>query len=123
MFMQLATQAGKQTNINTIERVAHLSFLAQGQSRTTVAGIAFVKNPTDPVFARQANIAHGPQQVNNGVVGDIPARSRKGFRANQTVGGRCRPERLDVGAAGAATARDSALAPVGALYRTEEVAG
>ena len=40
-----------------------LSLKAQGQCRATLETLAVIKNP--PVFAHQANIAHGPQQVNN----------------------------------------------------------
>ncbi len=39
---------------------------AQGQCRAALETPAPIKNPT-VVFARQANIAHGPQQINNGM--------------------------------------------------------
>jgi hypothetical protein len=39
------------------------AFKAQAQCRATFETIALSKNP--PVFARQANIAQGPQQINN----------------------------------------------------------
>jgi hypothetical protein len=41
-----------------------LALKAQSQSRATLETLAAIKNPPT-VFARQANIAHGPQQVNN----------------------------------------------------------
>ena len=44
--------------------VAYLS--AQGQCRATLETLATIKNGPAG-FAREANIAHGPQQVNNGV--------------------------------------------------------
>jgi hypothetical protein len=37
---------------------------AQAQCRATLETLAAIKNPPT-VFARQANIANGPQQVNN----------------------------------------------------------
>lgn len=41
---------------------------AQSQCRATLETLAAIKvGPA--IFARQANIAHGPQQVNNGVIG------------------------------------------------------
>ena len=45
-----------------------------------------MKNPP-VVFARQANIANGPQQVNNGVsqTGDSPARERNINRADRNL--------------------------------------
>jgi len=42
-----------------------MALKAQGQCRTTLETLAAIKNP--PVlFAKRANIAHGPQHVNNG---------------------------------------------------------
>jgi len=43
-----------------------LMLKAQSQCRTTVETIAEMKNPRPVAFVKQANIAHGPQQVNNG---------------------------------------------------------
>ena len=46
-----------------------LALRAQNQCRATLETLAAIKNPP-VVFAKQANIAHGPQQVNNG--GNVP---------------------------------------------------
>jgi hypothetical protein len=48
-----------------------LAFKAQGQCRSTFETLALMKNP--PVFARNANIANGPQQVNTQTVINGPA--------------------------------------------------
>ena len=51
-----------------VDRYMRLALRAQSQSRATVEALSAIKNP--PVlYARQANIANGPQQVNNGVGG------------------------------------------------------
>ena len=42
-----------------------LALKAQAQSRATAEALAAIKQGP-VVIARQANIAHGPQQVNNG---------------------------------------------------------
>jgi len=42
-----------------------LALKAQSQCRTTLETLAVIKNPAPVAFVRQANIAHGPQQVNN----------------------------------------------------------
>jgi hypothetical protein len=63
------------------DRYLRLALRAQSQSRATVETLAAVKNPP-VVFARQANIAHGPQQVNNG--GAAPTNTRTGAHAGQT---------------------------------------
>jgi len=61
---------------------------AQSQCRATLEALAAIKNPPI-VYARQANIAAGPQQVNNGVPGPVRADARAGNRndANQTIRG------------------------------------
>lgn len=66
MFTQLASTAARMTIVDQIDRFTRLAFKAQSQCRETIQTLALLKNPSPPVFARQANIAHGPQQVNNG---------------------------------------------------------
>lgn len=48
------------------ETYMRLALKAQSQARTTIETLAEVKNPKAVAFVRQANIANGPQQVNNG---------------------------------------------------------
>lgn len=50
--------------LDAAERYMRLALKAQGQCRATLETLAAIKNPPI-VYARQANIAHGPQQVNN----------------------------------------------------------
>jgi hypothetical protein len=42
-----------------------IAFRAQSQYRATLATLAAIKNPARVAFVGQANIANGPQQVNN----------------------------------------------------------
>jgi len=51
--------------LEAADKYLRLALKAQGQCRATLETLAAIKNPP-VVFARQANIAHGPQQVNNG---------------------------------------------------------
>lgn len=44
-----------------------MALKAQAQCRATLETLAEIKNPQPTAFLRQANIAYGPQQVNNGV--------------------------------------------------------
>lgn len=53
-------------HLNAAETYLRLALKAQTQCRATLETLANIKNPPT-VFARQANIAHGPQQVNNGI--------------------------------------------------------
>jgi hypothetical protein len=49
----------------TAEMYMRLALKAQSQCRATIEAIAEMKNPKPIAFVKQANIAHGPQQVNN----------------------------------------------------------
>jgi hypothetical protein len=65
LFNNLArrAQANMAEFLNAAETYFRLAFKAQSQCRATLETLVLIKNP--PVFAKQANIAHGPQQVNN----------------------------------------------------------
>jgi hypothetical protein len=67
IFQDLTQQAYKHMNqLDVAERLLRLAFRAQSQSRATVETLGAMKNPP-MVFARQANLTTGPQQVNNGI--------------------------------------------------------
>ena len=66
LFTHLANLAAKTEYVDNLERYLRLGFKAQAQCRATLGTLAEIKNPPT-LFARQANIAHGPQQVNNTV--------------------------------------------------------
>ncbi len=50
--------------LDATDRYMRLALKAQAQCRATLETLAKIKNPPT-LFAQQANIAHGPQQVNN----------------------------------------------------------
>jgi hypothetical protein len=99
-------------NLDVAERLMRLGLKAQSQSRAALETLAAIKNPPT-VFAKQANIAHGPQQVNNSLalarVGESESAPNKVLEAHG--------ERLDGGTADAAIAGDQALATVGTVHR------
>ena len=67
MFTNLARRADcQQGRLDNIEALLKLAFRAQNQCRMTLETLSNVKNPP-VVYARQANITSGPQQVNNGL--------------------------------------------------------
>ena len=67
MFVNLARRADcQQGRLDNIEALMKLAFRAQNQCRMTLETLSNVKNPP-VVYARQANITSGPQQVNNGL--------------------------------------------------------
>jgi hypothetical protein len=63
-----------------------IAFRAQSQYRATLATLAAIKNPARVAIVNQANIAHGPQQINNGGPAHDRRRSRrKDESAEQTI--------------------------------------
>ena len=55
-----------QTPMPHYEAFMWLAFKAQSQCRSTLQTLSDIKNPS-VVCAKQANITHGNQQINNGV--------------------------------------------------------
>ena len=112
MFHHLAERAGRQQMLPSMEMLLRMALKAQSQARATVEALAAIKNPMP--FIRQANIAHGHQQVNNG------SRAEKYETAPNRLLEVQHGERLEHGAQAAAGRADQALAAVGALDRTED---
>ena len=66
LFNSLAQKALVQTEMPRHESYMRLAFKAQAQCRTTLEALATIKNPPI-IFAKQANITNGHQQINNGI--------------------------------------------------------
>jgi hypothetical protein len=99
-----------------------MALKAQNQCRMTLETLATIKNPP-AVFARQANIADGPQQVNNGMMpGASLARGGKNENTLNELLEEKPHERLDTGTTGAAVGADARQAAVGEIHRTENTA-
>lgn len=113
---------------DVMERYLRLGLKAQAQCRATVETLAAIKNPP-VVFAKQANITNGPQQVNNGVMsppkGDEtqpPHAAENQFQQSKLLeDGRDGSTYMDSGSAPAAAGGDSTVEAVGAVNRTEEL--
>ena len=86
IFTNLARRANAQDYLKQMETHLRLALKAQSQCRATLETLATVK-AGPAIFARQANIAHGPQQVNNGSSDASNARARGGNRTreNRTI--------------------------------------
>lgn len=106
-------------SVDVSERLMRLAFKAQSQCRTSLETLALLMNPPNVAFVRQANIANGPQQVNNGQAhahaGEklIPANK---LLKGEGVGG----ERLESGTQGAAVKEHSRLATVEPIDRPKD---
>jgi hypothetical protein len=82
LFSRLTDRGMAQDQIAAFDANMRMALRAQSQCRATLETLAVIKNPPI-VFARQANVTTGPQQVNNGA-----ARSRareKAESANPTI--------------------------------------
>jgi hypothetical protein len=107
--------------IEASERYMRLALKAQAQCRSTIEALVALKNPPI-VYAKQANISAGHQQINNHPeAASAPPAPISASAPNELLEaehGAC--ERLDPGAAAAAAGGDPQLAPVGAIDRAKE---
>lgn len=71
LFSHLALKAKGAEYVKNFETYMRLALKAQSQARTTAETLALMKNPQP--YIRQANIAHGHQQVNNGTAHQVPS--------------------------------------------------
>jgi hypothetical protein len=117
IFVTLARRAQGNEHVSPFQVNLRLALKAQGQCRATIEALALIRNP--PVFAKQANITNGPQQVNNGpVVNESPSLARAGnleSEPNKLL--EVDRERMDGSAKGATEDRDPALAALGTIDR------
>jgi hypothetical protein len=90
-----------------------LALRAQNQCRATLETLATIKNPP-VVFARQANFANGPQQVNNAK--EAPHARENKIEQTQLLEA-APDERLDFGKTATAGGNDQTMATVGAINR------
>jgi hypothetical protein len=121
IFGELARRAALNMGeyIDAADRYMRLALRAQSQCRATAETLAIIKQGP-PIFAQQANVAHGLQLVNNAAIPPAP-RPRENLSFDQ-------PEllessdgdRLVIGAQGAAGRGDPALETVGAKHRPKD---
>jgi hypothetical protein len=110
--------------LDAAETYLRLALRAQAQCRATWEAISAIQNPPIAGYVGQANIASGPQQVNNA----INAAHSAGAQENRTEQSKLleRKERdqneqwLDRGTARAAAPGDSAVEAVGEVARAED---
>jgi len=112
IFNELARRAALNMGeyINAMDRYLRLALKAQSQCRATLETLATIKNPP-VIYAKQANIANGPQQVNNGTV---PAHvgGETSIEPNKLLEHQ-HEQRLDTGTQGTTLGADSSMATVG----------
>jgi len=115
IFIELARRSGANMGeyMQAAETYMRLALKAQAQCRATLETLATIKNPP-VVYARPANIANGPQQVNNGATSSHASdpTSLPNEQLETEHG-----KRLEPGTAGAAIGGNPALEAVGAIDR------
>jgi len=118
IFNDMAQRSGRQDQYKGIEVLMRLALKAQAQARSTAEALALLKNPQP--YIRQANIANGPQQVNNG---QSAAAAPSHAENSETVPNKLleadHGQRLDIGAQGAAGRVNPHMATVGQVHRAE----
>lgn len=122
LFNSLARRSCKQEYLKQYETYLRLALKAQSQCRATLETLANIKNPP-LVFAKQANISHGHQQVNNGVPAPdtltcTHAHAEENLnQQNKLLEVQHGGETLDTGTTGAAIGADPEMATVGEIHR------
>jgi hypothetical protein len=111
------------------DRYMRLGFKAQSQCRATLESLARIKNPPGVAFVRQANIAHGPQQVNNGMTAESGVSSGDRAHAQNSKSApielleKSDGKWMDTRAAVTAGTGDPALATVGQVHWADDGRG
>ena len=115
LFNNLAQRSGRQDTFRGIEVLMRLALKAQAQARATAETLSVIKNPMP--YIKQANIAHGHQQINNGQqatgAGNSQSEPNKLLEAQHG-------NTLDFGAQAAAGRADQTLEAVGAVHRPQD---
>jgi hypothetical protein len=122
LFTHLLQRAADAEYVHVMEAYMRLALKTQSQCRTTIETLNLMKNPPAAMFVRQANVANGPQQVNNGVsapAGKIENRPIEQLAVEQRDGS----TQVDFGATTAPIDTHSNVAPLGAVKRTANAGG
>lgn len=127
IFMELARRAASNfgTNTDAAERYMRMALKAQSQCRANLETLANIKRPPT-LFATQANITSGPQQVNNGTNQATPNRTSRAQRKTKSGSNKLLVEAgngskaMDTRATGKPKAGDPTLAAMVQIHRTAE---
>ena len=117
LFVRLSERAIEQTHMPNLESFMRLALRAQSQCRATLETLATIKNPPI-IYAKQANVTSGPQQINNGIATTSSAREINNVQTQLMRADH--GERLDTGTTREAIASYSSLEAVGEIDRAKE---
>ncbi|GIK87988.1 MAG: hypothetical protein BroJett026_34690 [Betaproteobacteria bacterium] len=117
LFARLAERAMGHTTIPGFDANMRMALRAQSQCRCTLETLATIKNPPI-VYARQANVTTGPQQINNGMA--ARPRARQIVSEQNELLEAPNDERMDTRPAGPAGTSDQAMEAMGAVNGTDD---
>ena len=113
LFARLVERAMASEMATPFEANMRMALRAQSQCRTTLETLATIKNPP-VVYARQANVTTGPQQINNGT----SSQAREIGSERSKLSGDDNELLQDAGASCVASRADPPLEAMAAVDRT-----
>lgn len=115
MFTSLSRRAANQSNLDIRAGMTNLALKSQNQSRNTIQTLINLKQPNKTAFIKQqTNVAHGHQQINNGVLSEILL--NKPNELLEAKDGKW----LDAGTKGQNATADSTLEALGEVHRGKD---
>lgn len=125
MFTSLARRAAHQEQLKHYGVFMGLALKAQAQSRATISALVDLKFPRQATFIQQANVANGPQQVNNGagpaaVSGSLGAHEKEIKTDHPELLEQQHGQRLDTGATSTTSRADPIMEAVGEVHRPKD---
>lgn len=109
LFNNLARRAQRQEYLKSFESYMRLALKSQSQCRSTLETLAAIKNPP-VIFAKQANISNGHQQINNGAPSPATHAEEIKNSSNKLLEAQHGSETLDTRGTSATIGKDKALA-------------
>ena len=112
IFIEMARRAAGNMGQyrDTVAVYMKLALKAQSQCRSTVQALAEIKNPQPVNIVKQANIANGPQQINNGVSATDSRAEKIQNQPNELLEVKHGSQTLDQGTTCATISQDQAMA-------------
>lgn len=116
LFTRLTERAMVSDKVPVFEVSMRMALRAQNQCRATLETLATIKNPP-VIYARQANVTTGPQQINNGTA--APSRAREIENEQSQLSGETHELLPDTRTSGEASRINPALEALGEIDRAK----
>lgn len=117
LFARLSEKAFSAKHISQFNDFMRVALRAQNQCRATIETLSTVKNPPI-VYARQANVTTGPQQINNGVA--TPPHAREIENEQIQLSAEDNELRTETGTPALAGRVNQEMETLGKIHRTQD---